>query len=85
MKPHVSILLVALTHINHAIALGFIFTNGIYQVTFLETFSKGSTLTSWVSSVQLGMLCLAGEHSFCFFKILELTTLLHKILLLVLK
>ena len=61
-----AVLLVALTHINFAIILGFVYTNGIYQIIFLEVFSRGSTVTSWVSSGQLGMLSFAGKISFSF-------------------
>ena len=61
-----SILTVVLTHINQFIILGFLYTCGIYQIVFLKTFQQGVTLTSWVMSVQLGMLCLAGIYAASF-------------------
>ena len=60
MKATTAIVTVAFTCVNQFVTLGFIYTCGIYQIVFLQTYSEEVTFTSWVMSLQLGMLCLAG-------------------------
>ena len=57
-------IVIALTCLNQFIGLGFVYTCGGYMILFLELFCKGPTLTSWIMSILLGMLCLAGMSSF---------------------
>ena len=40
---------------------GIAFTSGIYFVFFKEEFGTGSGVTSWISSVQFGMIFLTGK------------------------
>lgn len=53
-------LTLTLTHLSHVIITSFSYTCGLYQVVFLDIFSRGVALTSWVASLNFGLLCLAG-------------------------
>ena len=39
---------------------GSIYANGIYNVSFLIHFGEKKSVTAWIGSIQIGLVCLTG-------------------------
>ena len=47
--------------VTYSLTVGFIYSIGVYYVTFLEVFEQSAGVTAWISSLNMGMLCLVGR------------------------
>ena len=46
--------------VGNFLTLGFSYSSGIYYVIFLDAFDEAPSTVSWISSVNLGTLCIIG-------------------------
>ena len=53
-------LVCAVSFVTSFMTIGFSFAIGIYFVAFLDIFNQTSATTSWVSSLNYGILCNSG-------------------------
>ena len=74
--------------IGHTLSAGFSYTMGTYYVVFKEVFNHSAGVTSWVSSLNLGVAFLIGKYrntvifnnQFPFFFLRNHTSDIHSIL-----
>ena len=57
----------AVTFFSHIVAVGFSYAISVYYVEFLTVFNESSGTTSWLSSLNFGVLCLMGVYMRLFF------------------
>ena len=57
----------AATFFSHIVAIGFSYAISVYYVEFLAVFNESSGTTSWLSSLNYGMLCLIGGYMYLLF------------------
>ena len=57
----------AATFFSHIVAVGFSYAISVYYVEFLAVFNESSGTTSWLSSLNYGMLCLIGGYMYLLF------------------
>ena len=50
----------AVTVFSHVVAVGFTYAISVYYVEFFTVFNESSGTTSWLSSLNYGMLCFIG-------------------------
>ena len=56
-----SVVLVCSAFTLNALSCGLSYTFGLYYITFLEVFQEGSTITSWIGSINFAVECGTGK------------------------
>ena len=60
----------AVTFFSHIVAVGFSYTISVYYVEFLTVFNESSGTTSWLSSLNYGIISFIGKWPFVSFTLL---------------